>query len=89
MARVFGRLDFVEESVGGDKHLTKGCLIGMLAQELSFTNPGLRGACNDMFARIAKNFEADLAEAKVLYAPKADFNPKNLALFYVSIVQGS
>jgi TetR/AcrR family transcriptional repressor of nem operon len=87
--RVFGRLDFVEESVGGDRHLTKGCLIGMLAQELSFTNPELRSACSDMFTRIAKNFEADLADAKALYAPKASFDPNNLALFYVSIVQGS
>lgn len=87
--RVFGRLDFVEESVGGDKSLTKGCLIGMLAQELSFTNAKLRSACSDMFKRIAKNFETDLVEAKARYAPNASFDPKNLALFYVSIVQGS
>jgi TetR/AcrR family transcriptional regulator, transcriptional repressor for nem operon len=87
--RVFGRLDFAKESVGGDKHLTKGCLIGMFAQELSFTNPDLRDACKDTFARIAKDFEADLAEAKARHAPKAKFDPKNLAMLYVSIVQGS
>jgi TetR/AcrR family transcriptional repressor of nem operon len=30
-----------------------------------------------------------LAEAKALHAPKADFDPKKLALFYVSLFQGS
>jgi TetR/AcrR family transcriptional regulator, transcriptional repressor for nem operon len=87
--RVFGRLDFVKESTGGTSRLTKGCLIGMFAQELSFTNPELRAACQDAFARLAKDFEKDLAEAKSLHAPKADFNPKNVAMLYVTIVQGS
>jgi TetR/AcrR family transcriptional repressor of nem operon len=89
LARVYGRLDFAKESSGGGKHLTKGCLIGMFAQELSFTNPELRNACQDSFARMAKDFESDLADAKLLHAPKADFNPKNVAMLYVSIIQGS
>src|SRR5260370_17412075 len=42
--RVLGRLDFVKESAGATR-LTKGCLIGMLAQELSFTNPDLPPVC--------------------------------------------
>ncbi len=42
LARVFGRLDFVKTSVGGDHHVTKGCLIGMFAQELAVTNPEIR-----------------------------------------------
>ena len=87
--RVFGRLDFVKQSTGGISHLTKGCLIGMFAQELSFTNPELRRACQDSFVRLAKDFEKDLAEAKSLHAPKADFNPKNVAMLYVTIIQGS
>jgi TetR/AcrR family transcriptional repressor of nem operon len=87
--RVYGRLDFAKESTGGGKHLTKGCLIGMFAQELSFTNPELRNACQDSFARMAKDFEKDLADAKSLHAPKADFDPKNLAMLYVTIIQGS
>jgi len=87
--RVFGRLDFAKEASGGAKGLTKGCLIGVFAQELSFTNPELRLVCEDRFARIAKDFETDLAEAKALYAPRSAFNPKRLAMLYVSIVQGS
>src|SRR3954467_7331735 len=31
LARVYGRLDFVAQATGGNEHLTKGCLIGMLA----------------------------------------------------------
>src|SRR6266851_2140173 len=50
--RVFGRLDFAVEAAGGKAHLTKGCLIGMFAQELSFTHPELRSACQNSFSRI-------------------------------------
>ena len=89
LERVFARLDFAKESSGGNKGLTKGCLIGMFAQELSLTSPELRSLCQEKFARIARDFENDLAEAKALYAPRARFDPKSLAMFYVSIVQGS
>src|SRR6267154_897877 len=68
--RVFGRLDFAKEASGGAKGLTKGCLMGMFAQELSFTHPELRSLCQDKLARIAKDFATDLAEAKALYAPR-------------------
>jgi TetR/AcrR family transcriptional repressor of nem operon len=87
--RVYGRLDFAKESAGGAGRLTKGCLVGMFAQELSFTNPELRNACQDSFARMAKDFENDLTAAKALHAPKADFDPKNVAMLYVTIIQGS
>jgi TetR/AcrR family transcriptional regulator, transcriptional repressor for nem operon len=87
--RVFGRLDFAKESSGGNKHSTKGCLIGVFAQELSFTHPEFRKACQDSFLRTAQDFEKDLAEAKSIHAPKAEFDPKNVAMLYVSIVQGS
>jgi TetR/AcrR family transcriptional repressor of nem operon len=87
--RVFGRLDFARESSGGSKHSTKGCLIGVFAQELSFTNPELRNACQDSFLRTAQDFEKDLAAAKSIHAPKAEFDPKNVAMLYVTIIQGS
>ena len=87
--RIFGRLDFVKESAGGVKGLTKGCLFGMFAQEMSFSNPELRSLCQAKFAQIGKDFEGDLAEAKARYAPRAAFDPKNIAMLYVSIVQGS
>jgi TetR/AcrR family transcriptional repressor of nem operon len=89
LERVFGRLDFVKESVGGAARVTKGCLIGTFAQEISFTHPELRAVCQESFARIARDLEKDLSEAKALYAPKAVFDPKSVAMLYVSIVQGS
>ena len=89
LERVFGRLDFAKESWNSDKGPTKGCLVGMFAQELSLTNPELRRACEERFARVAKDFETDLAEAKALYAPRVGFDPKSLAMLYLSIVQGS
>lgn len=87
--RVFGRLDFVKQSIGSEKRLTRGCLIGMFTQELSFTNPELRSVCRDVFSKVAGDFEADLAQAKALHAPKAGFDPKSVAALYISIVQGS
>jgi TetR/AcrR family transcriptional regulator, transcriptional repressor for nem operon len=87
--RVFGRLDYVEESVGGDGHVTKGCLIGMFAQELAFTNPEIRDICQNFFSRMVGDFSQDIAEAKSLHAPDAKFDPKALAQFYLAIVQGS
>ena len=86
--RVFGRLDYVKESIGGN-HVTKGCLIGVFAQELAFTNPEIRGVCRDFFSRIVRDFSNDLAEAKAAHAPEAKFDPKAVAQFYLAVVQGS
>jgi TetR/AcrR family transcriptional repressor of nem operon len=87
--RIYARLDFVKESYGGEARLTKGCLIGMFAQELSFTHPEFRTACQESFLRMAQDFEKDIAEAKAAHAPRADFDPKHVAMLYVSIIQGS
>jgi TetR/AcrR family transcriptional repressor of nem operon len=87
--RVFGRLDYVKSSVGGEMHRTKGCLIGVLAQEMALTSPEFREVCNGFFSKIAGDFANDLAAAKAAHAPEAVFEPKRLALFYISLVQGS
>lgn len=89
LERVYARLDFARESFGGTKQPTGGCLIGTFAQELSFTHPELRSVCQEAFSMMADDFEKDLAAAKSVHAPHAEFDPKSLALFYVSIFQGS
>ncbi len=89
LGRVFGRLDYVKEATGDKTHVTKGCLIGVFAQELAFTNPDIRDICQNFFARMARDFSHDLAEAKAAHAPDAEFDPKALAQFYISVVQGS
>ncbi len=85
--RVLARLDFVIESASASK-VTRGCLAGMLAQEISFREPELRKECQEFFLCVAGDFEKDLAEAKAA-CPKAGFEPKHLAMLYVSTVQGS
>jgi TetR/AcrR family transcriptional regulator, transcriptional repressor for nem operon len=87
--RVFGRLDFTKELFESGTPITDGCLVGMFAQEVAYTNPELRSLCEDSLQHSAQDFEQDLAEAKAQYAPKGDFDPKKLALMYVSIYQGS
>ena len=87
--RVFGRLDYAKISVGGPNRITKGCPIGMLAQELSSTHPELRDVCHGYFLKLAKDLGQDLAEAKALHAPNAEFDPQSVAMLYVSMMQGS
>ncbi|HEY4416629.1 MAG TPA: TetR/AcrR family transcriptional regulator [Verrucomicrobiae bacterium] len=89
LARVFGRLDYVKESSGGNDRVTRGCLIGVLAQELAFTNPQIRDLCQDFFTRVVRDFTQDLAAAKTVHAPGAKFDPAALAQMYLAIVQGS
>lgn len=87
--RVFGRLDFVKTASGGPDHPTKGCLIGVFAQELSFVNEDFRAACQGYFSKIADDVEKDLVEARSAHPPRFDFDPKSVALMYIAIVQGS
>jgi TetR/AcrR family transcriptional repressor of nem operon len=87
--RVFGRLDFVVESFGGAGQVTKGCLLGTFAQELSFTHAGLRTVCQESFLKLAGDFEKDLAEAQAAHSPNPEFDPRSLAMLYLSIIQGS
>jgi hypothetical protein len=75
--------------MGSHGRMTKGCLIGTIAQELALTNAEIGEACRDMFSRIATAFEKDLLEAKGKYGARADFDARKLANLYVTIVQGS
>jgi TetR/AcrR family transcriptional regulator, transcriptional repressor for nem operon len=88
--RVFGRLDFekagIEQSGGRP---AKGCLVGMFAQEMVVKHQGFRDACEEFFSDVGGDLEKDLAEAKTLYAPKAAFDPKKVATFYLAMIQGS
>jgi len=87
--RIFGRLDFGVEYIGGPDQLTKGCLIGMFAQELSFTNPELRVASFEALRKSVADVEKDLAAAKAVHTPQVDFNPRQVAQLYVSMYQGA
>lgn len=86
--RVFGRLDFAIEAFSDPKHRTKGCLIGMFAQEMSFASQELRTAASEILERHARDFEEDLAAAKLLHAPTVDFDASQISRLYVSLYQG-
>ena len=88
--RVFGRLDFVKASVGGDHHVTKGCLIGMFAQELAVTNPEIGERLPKLFLSAwSAIFPMTSRKRRPNMRPTAKFDPKGVAQLYLSIVQGS
>jgi TetR/AcrR family transcriptional regulator, transcriptional repressor for nem operon len=88
LERVFARLDFEKELIEASTK-TKGCLAGMLAQELAASQKEFRGACHDFFVRRADDLAADLAAAKAAYAPTAAFDPRSVATFFLAVIQGS
>jgi TetR/AcrR family transcriptional repressor of nem operon len=65
------------------------CLLGAMVQEAYDTHPVIREACDHYIGEHAARLEADLAAAKSLHAPKADWNPTSAALFSQAVLQGA
>ena len=86
--RVLAYLDFRAALIQGDlPDFT--CLLGTMVQETYSTHPDIRDACNRAILFHARTVEADLAEAKRLYAPKAKWEPLDVALFAQAAIQGA
>lgn len=86
--RVLAYLDFRAALIQGDlPDFT--CLLGTMVQETYSTHPDIRDACNRAILFHASTVEADLAEAKRLYAPKAKWEPLDVALFAQAAIQGA
>ena len=64
------------------------CLLGTMTQEAYDTHPAIRAACDRYIREHAARVEADLAEAKALYAPDADWTPASAAFFSQAVLQG-
>ena len=64
------------------------CLLGTMVQEAYDTHPAIRAACDRYIGEHAARVEADLAAAKALCAPDADWNPESAALFSQAVLQG-
>jgi TetR/AcrR family transcriptional regulator, transcriptional repressor for nem operon len=88
LERVYGYLDFIQKTRTATAS-PKGCLVGMFAQEMSFTNSELRKASHESLQLMGQRLEKDLAAAQALHAPTAPFDPKSIAAFFVAIFQGS
>jgi len=88
LTRVYRHIDFAiqmsKASIEG-----KGCLIGTFAQELSDTHPQIRSLCAQGFTEWAKILQNDLHDAKARYAPRASFEVKSLAEYFIAVVEGS
>ena len=67
----------------------KGCLLGTFAQELCDSSPAIRQQCAQGFEGWAAQFGEELRRAKTRYAPKASFDPKELAEHLIAIMEGS
>jgi TetR/AcrR family transcriptional repressor of nem operon len=85
--RVLGYVDFRRAILQGELPQFT-CLLGTMAQEVYETHPAIRGACDRYISEHAARVEADLAEAKALYAPYAAWTPESAALFSQAVLQG-
>jgi TetR/AcrR family transcriptional regulator, transcriptional repressor for nem operon len=87
-ARALGYVDFRKAILEGDLPQFT-CLLGTMVQEAYDTHPAIRQACDRYIGEHAARLEADLAQAKALHAPDADWNPKSAALFSQGVLQGA
>jgi len=86
--RVFGYIDFRRQILQGSlEDFT--CLLGTMVQEAYETSPRIRQACDEVISVHAGRVAEDIAAAKKFYAPKADFDPQELALFTQVVLQGA
>lgn len=88
VARVFGYLAFRREIAQGEPAAIS-CLLGALAQETAAAMPTLRDDLWIVLDAHAETVAADLAAAKAIRAPDADWSAKDVALFTQSALQGA
>lgn len=86
--RVFGYVDLRIEMMRGDlADIT--CFLGTLVQETYATSPAIRAACGHGIDLHADVVARDIAAAKTLHAPGADWQPASLARFMQASIQGA
>jgi TetR/AcrR family transcriptional repressor of nem operon len=65
------------------------CLLGTMVQEAYDTHPAIRRACDTYIGVHAAAVATDIAAAKALYAPSAQWSVESLALYTQSVLQGA
>lgn len=88
VARVFGYLAFRRALAEGEPAAIS-CLFGALAQETAAAMPQLRAEVWSGLDAHVGMVAADLAAAKAICAPQADWDPGQLALFTQATLQGA
>lgn len=86
--RVLGYVDFRRAILRGEiPEYT--CLLGTMVQETYATHPALREACDRHISEHAATVAGDIAAARHIYAPEADWTAESLSLFTQAVLQGS
>lgn len=86
--RILGYVKFRKGILKGDlPEFT--CLVGTMVQEVYSSHPEINDACFQSIFKHAENLESDISEAKKLYAPRARWTAKSLALHTQAVLQGS
>jgi TetR/AcrR family transcriptional repressor of nem operon len=86
--RVLGYIDFRTAILTGPiPEFT--CLLGTMVQEAYDTHPAIRRACNSYISVHAVDLAEDIAAAKALYAPAAEWSAESLALYTLAVLQGA
>ena len=65
------------------------CLLGSMVQETYLSRPAIRDACRAGIFGHAATLIDDIAAAKALYAPEADWSAESLALHTQAVLQGA
>lgn len=88
LKRVYGYIDGAI-ALSRDPVTSRGCLLGTFAQELCDSHPAMRQQCAKGFEAWVAQFGEELRRAKARYAPRAPFDPKELAEHLIAIMEGS
>jgi TetR/AcrR family transcriptional regulator, transcriptional repressor for nem operon len=86
--RILAYIDFRAQIVQGDL-ADVTCLLGTMVQETFDSHPAIRAACREGIEGHAHTLVPMIAQAKALYAPVADWNADNLALYTQAALQGA
>ena len=86
--RLLGYIDFRTEILAGPVPKFT-CLLGTMVQEAYDTHSAIRQACDMYIGAHAAEVAKDIAAAKLLYAPNADWSAESLALYTQAVLQGA
>jgi TetR/AcrR family transcriptional repressor of nem operon len=86
--RLLGYIDFRTAILAGPVPKFT-CLLGTMVQEAYDTHPAIRQACDTYIGAHAAEVAKDIAAAKSLYAPKAEWSAESLALYTQAVLQGA
>jgi TetR/AcrR family transcriptional regulator, transcriptional repressor for nem operon len=86
--RILAYIDFRSLIVQGDL-ADVTCLLGTMVQETYDSHPAIRAACQGGIESHARTLVPMIAQAKAMYAPQADWDAENLALYTQAAIQGA